>query len=306
MSGMSGIQPDPSMIGRIIKPPFAVLPGPAGMFSARANRFAELAESSQLAPYLRFLSGICAVQAELAAALPPAAPISPEQVERARTGAMPPLDRKLLQTSPELRDTISRFLEAVLPLEKPLQAAEALETLRRAPPEILDEMIGNVLADAIPFDALPPHLFLSAAMQVHAARLASTLDPERLVPVETGICPVCGGPPAGSVVSGRLGMENSRYGCCAFCGTQWNEVRIKCLACGSTKGVGYKSAEGEEDASIKAETCDTCRSWVKILYQSRNPSLEAIADDVGSLGLDLLMQGTEYRRAGFDPFLIGY
>jgi FdhE protein len=143
-------------------------------------------------------------------------------------------------------------------------------------------------------------------MQVHAARLASTLDPEQLVPVETGICPVCGGPPAGSVVSGRLGMENSRYACCAFCGTQWNEVRIKCLACGSTKGVGYKSAEGEEDAVIKAETCDTCRSWVKILYQSRNPSLEGIADDVGSLGLDLMMQGTEYRRAGFDPFLIGY
>lgn len=306
MSGMSGIQPDPSMIGRIIKPPFAILPDPAGMFLARANRFAELAESSQLAPYLRFLSGLVGVQAELAATLPPAASIPAEQVERARTGAMPPLDRKLLEKSPELRDTIARFLEAALPLEKPPQAAEALEALRRAPPEILDEMIGNVLADSIPFDALPPHLFLSAAMQVHAAWLAATLEAERLAPVETGLCPVCGGPPASSVVSGRLGTENSRYACCAFCGTLWNEVRIKCLACGSTKGVGYKSAEGEEDAVIKAETCDSCRSWVKILYQSKNPSLEGIADDVGSLGLDLLMQGTEYRRAGFDPFLIGY
>ncbi|MDB5379034.1 MAG: fdhE [Rubritepida sp.] len=306
MSGTSGIQPDPSMIGRMIKAPFAILPDPAGMLLARAHRFAELAESGELAPYLRFLSGICTVQAELAATLPPPTPIPPEQVERARTGSMPPLDRKLLQTSPELRDIISRFLEAVLPLEKPAQAAEALEMLHRAPPEILDEMIGNVLADAIPFDALPPHLFLSAAMQVHAARLASTLDAERLVSVETGLCPVCGGPPAGSVVSGRLGTENSRYACCAFCGTLWNEVRIKCLACGSTKGVGYKSAEGEEDAVIKAETCDTCRSWVKILYQNKNPSLECIADDVASLGLDLLMQGTEYRRAGFDPFLIGY
>lgn len=294
------------MIGRIIKPPFAILPEPAGAFAARAARFAELAEGHQLAPYLRFLSGLCSVQAELAAALPPATPIPAEQVERARTGSMPPLDRKILETSQDLRDTIARFVEAVLPLAKPPQAAEGLEMLRRAPPEVLDEMIGNVLADAIPFDTLPAHLFLSAAMQVHAARLASTLDAERLVPVETGLCPVCGGPPAGSVVSGRLGTENSRYACCAFCATQWNEVRIKCLACGSTKGVGYKSAEGEEDAVIKAETCDSCRSWVKILYQNKNPSLECIADDVGSLGLDLLMQGTDYRRAGFDPFLIGY
>lgn len=306
MSGFSGVQPDPSMIGRIVRPPFAILPDPAGMFSARAARFAELAEGHQLAPYLRFLSGIAAAQAELAAALPPAAPLPPEQVERARTGSMPPLDRKLLETSPELRDTIGRFLDAATSVHMPPQAAEGLEALRRATPEALDGMIGNVLADSIPFDALPAHLFLSAAVQVHAARLAATLEAGRLVPVETGLCPVCGGPPAGSVVSGRMGTENYRYACCAFCGTQWNEVRIKCLACGTTKGVGYKSAEGEEDAVIKAETCDTCRSWMKILYQNKNPSLECVADDVGSLALDLLMQSTEYRRAGFDPFLIGY
>nr|WP_314076112.1 formate dehydrogenase accessory protein FdhE [uncultured Roseococcus sp.] len=306
MSGFSGLQPDPSMIGRIVRPPFAVLPDPAGLFSGRAERFAELAESSQLAPYLRFLSALSALQSRLAAALPPATPIPPEQVERARAGKMPPLDRKLLEKSAELREVIACFLDEASALDMPAQAAEGLEALRRAPAGFLDEMIGNVLADSIPFEALPPHLFLSAAMQVHAARLASTLDPALLVPVETGLCPVCGGPPVASIVSGRLGTENVRYVGCAFCGTHWNEVRIKCLACGSTKGIGYKSAEGEEDASIKAETCDACRSWVKILYQNRNPSLECVADDVASLGLDLLMRETEYRRAGFSPFLIGY
>ncbi|WP_421988450.1 formate dehydrogenase accessory protein FdhE [Roseococcus sp.] len=306
MSGMSDLQPDPSMIGRIVKPPFAILPDPAAAFTQRAARFAELAESGELAPYLRFLSGLCTVQAELSASLPPPAPLPPEQVERARAGAMPPLDRKLLEKAPELRDTIARFLEAVSALDMPPAAVEGLVALRVASPEGLDEMIGNVLADAFPFDALPQHLFLSAAVQVHASRLAATLEAERLVAVQVGLCPVCGGPPAGSIVSGRLGTENSRYACCAFCATQWNEVRIKCLACGSTKGIGYKSAEGEENAVIKAETCDSCRSWVKVLYQNRNPSLECIADDVGSLGLDLLMQQTEYRRAGFDPFLIGY
>ena len=306
MSGFSAYQPDPSMIGRIVKPPYAILPDPAAMFSQRAARFDELAPGSELAPYLRFLSGLSRIQAEVAAGLPAATPIPAGLVERARTGNMPPLDRKLLEHSAELHETVARFLDASIALEMPRQAEDALEELRRAPAGMLHEMLGNVLADAIPFDALPPHLFLSAAVQVHAARLAATLDPARLVTVQTGLCPVCGGPPAGSVVSGRVGSENSRYACCAFCGTQWNEVRIKCLACGSTKGVGYKSAEGEEDAVIKAETCDSCRSWLKIFYHNKNPSLEGIADDVASLGLDLLMQDTEYRRAGFNPFLIGY
>ena len=41
--------------------------------------------------------------------------------------------------------------------------------------------------------------------------------------------------------------------------------------------------------------------WVKILYQNKDTALEAIADDVASLGLDALMGETSWRRAGFDP-----
>ena len=109
------------------------------------------------------------------------------------------------------------------------------------------------------------------------------------------------------MVVGWQGAEGARYAACVFCGTLWHEVRIKCLACGSTKGVGYKELEGAEQAAVvKAETCDSCQGWVKILHQVRNAAVEPVADDVASLGLDLLMQGTGYRRAGFNPFLIGY
>ncbi|MCK8787114.1 formate dehydrogenase accessory protein FdhE [Roseomonas sp. NAR14] len=314
MSGFSNIEPDPSMIGRLRPAPFALIPDPPVLFRRRAERLAGLAPGHDLALYLRFLERVCATQAELAATLPPPAPIPPEQVERARAGTMPPLDRDALAAAPELRDTVARFLAALSPEGMPAPAAAALAMLREAPEAVLTEMLGNVLADAIPFDALPPHLFLSAAVQLHAARLAAPLDPERLVPVGTGLCPVCGGPPVASVVVGFQGAEGARYAACACCGTQWNVVRITCLACGSTKGIGYKAPEADgtapntldADATVKAETCDTCRSWVKILYQNRNAALEPVADDVASLGLDLLMQGTEYRRAGFDPFLIGY
>ena len=143
------------------------------------------------------------------------------------------------------------------------------------------------------------------------ARLAATLDAGQLVPIRTGVCPACGGRPASSVVTGIMGAEGTRYAACACCQTLWNEVRVHCLACGTNKGIGYQAVEdaGADDKTgplIKAETCDGCGSWVKIMAQNRNPSLDPIADDVSSLGLDLLMRDSAWTRAGFDPFLIGY
>jgi FdhE protein len=82
-------------------------------------------------------------------------------------------------------------------------------------------------------------------------------------------------------------------------------VRIKCVLCGSTKGISYQEREGAAGA-IKAETCEECRSYVKILRQHRNPALDPVADDVASLGLDLLLREKGYRRGAINPFLLGY
>ena len=49
---------------------------------------------------------------------------------------------------------------------------------------------------------------------------------------------------------------------------------------------------------IKAETCDACRNYVKVLHQHKDPDLDPVGDDVGSLALDLLMRDRPYRRAG--------
>jgi FdhE protein len=45
---------------------------------------------------------------------------------------------------------------------------------------------------------------------------------------------------------------------------------------------------------------------VKILYQQKDHALDPVADDVASLGLDLLMRETGLRRGGVDHFLLGY
>ncbi|MFC3060400.1 formate dehydrogenase accessory protein FdhE [Paenirhodobacter populi] len=299
------LKPDPSVIGGVPVAPFALLPEPERLFAKRAARFAFLAQSSNLAPYLSFLGDLTQVQARLVPDLPPPALPDAARIEVARAARMPPIDRQAAIADPVLHETLDRLCAAAAAIDMPAPARQALEAVSLAPREDRDWLLGNVLTDTIPADSVAPHLFAAAAAQVHMARIAATLDVAQLVPIRTGICPCCGGRAATSSVIGLKELENVRYAACATCATQWNEVRIKCLCCGSTKGLSYRSAETAK-ATVKAETCDECQSWVKIFYTLTNPAIEPIADDVGSLGLDLMMKETAYRRGGFDPYLTGY
>lgn len=302
---MTDIKPDPSAIGGVAVAPFVLLPDPGAIFATRARRFAFLAESSRLGPYLAFLGKLAEVQMRLVADLPTLARPGHAQIDRARAGGMPVLDRRALAASPMMDSALTALCEAARGIDMPAPARLALEAVIAADPGERRWLMENVLSDSIPEDSAAPHLFAAAAVQVQMARLAATLAPSELVPVGDGVCPTCGGRPATSSVIGRGELENVRYATCACCATQWNEVRIKCLCCGSTKGISYRSVETHE-ATVKAEVCGECGSWVKILWQARNPSLDPIADDVGSLGLDLMMKDTGLRRGGFDPYLVGY
>ena len=45
----------------------------------------------------------------------------------------------------------------------------------------------------------------------------------------------------------------------------------------------------------------------RVLAENRRARYDyAIADDVGSLGLDLLMKETDFSRGGINPYLAGY
>ena len=77
------------------------------------------------------------------------------------------------------------------------------------------------------------------------------------------------------------------------------------LVAGSTKGIGYQEIEGQTEG-IQAETCDKCGLYVKILQQDGHPELDPVADDVASMGLDLMLRESAWRRGGVNPFLAGY
>lgn len=297
--------------GGVTTPPFAFTPDAAEVFGGRTARFRKLAEDSRLAPYLRFLADLAGVQARLAAVLGPADAPTAGRLAQAKAGAMPPLDRAAIAASPEMAAVLTRFLDAVAAIEMPAQARLALEAVSAATEEERADLLANVLADRIPDDAVAAHLFAAAAAQVEAVRRAAALDAGALRKVSTGICPACGGRPSASIVTAGLKtLEGTRYACCATCATRWNEVRLTCLCCGRTKGVSYRSIGAEDsdgsDAAVKAELCNQCFGWTKVLYQARDAGVDPVADDVASLGLDALMRETQWQRGGFDPFLAGY
>ena len=302
----SAPEPDPSAIGGVPRPPFAILPAdPAALLQRRAARFAALASSERLGPYLSFLAALSGAMAELARRLPPPPPPAAEVLARARGAAMPPLDRAARAEDPPLDATLDGLVVLAAAIDMPPEARLALDAVAEAGAEDRRWLLGNILAGSVPPESIAPHLFAAAAVQVHLARLAGALEAEGLVPLGPGLCPACGGRPVTSSVVSTPAIDNIRYATCGTCATQWNEVRVKCLCCGSTKGISYRSVETTE-ATVKAEICRECDAWVKILYQVKNPALDPVADDVGSLGLDLLMRDQPFRRGGFNPFLAGY
>ncbi|MFD1704983.1 formate dehydrogenase accessory protein FdhE [Methylopila henanensis] len=320
MAGPASIEPTPIDIGAVAKPDFAALPDAGRMFAARAARFAELAPGHPLEAYLRFLAELSEAQHAVQDDLPAPEGPSADALERAFEFGMPPLDRSRFDIGDVAHLTFERLLERARAIAMPEPAAAARDRLIAAGREGREALMTDALETSAGFETLAEHVFASAALQVHFARLAGSLDAARLASVGVGACPCCGGPPVSSLVVSWSKAHGSRYVACGLCGTLWNHVRIKCVACDSTEKIAYQalSADGEtltgetalearrDEAPIKAETCDTCGLYVKILHQHLQPSLDPVADDVASLGLDLKVREAGWARAAFNPYLLGY
>jgi FdhE protein len=305
MSKAGAPRPDPTVIGDVAAPPFVRLPDPSVLFSTRAARFRAVAEDHQLGPYLRFLAALSDCQDRAQGGLPePDMPASDARA-RAREYGMPPLDRSRFVADGALDVTIDRLFLLAATIEMPDSARAALDRAGGADTSVRAAMVRSVLAESIPVEAFADHVYVAAALQVHFARMAARLDAASLVPLADGVCPACGGAPVSSAVVGWLGAHGVRFCACSLCATLWHVVRVKCTLCGSTEGIAYQELDAGP-TEVKAETCENCHGYVKILHQHKNPALDPVADDTATLGLDLLLREGGYRRGAVNPFLLGY
>lgn len=304
MSDVGGLKPG-TILGEVAKPSFAVLPDPSVLFLNRSKRFAALAPSHELGSYLTFLAKVAQAQHDVGQDSPyPTLPPF-DRIGQALEHGMPPVSRTMFEPDEAALAAIDLLLERLAAAEIPGETAAVVEKLRAAPTHERGGRAAAALKDIEPGSDLAQRSLVAAGLQVHFARLASLLDANDLKFVAEGACPVCGSAPATTSVVGWPKAYNTRFCTCSLCATMWNVVRVKCVLCDSTDATTFRSIEGKPD-TVKAETCEKCRGYVKILYQVNDPALEAVADDVATLGLDLLLTEEGWKRGGQNPFLLGY
>lgn len=279
----------------------------ASVFSDRAARLQQLAaDRSPISDYLLLMAQLAVAQSRLVAdVVVPGA--SSKQISSAQAHGMPPLQATAWQRNPLWRDLLAKLLHTVLQAyELPAQAREVMEALLRR--LATDTTTVEAWADALLAEredgvdaASAP--FVMAALQVYWTALAADFN-EADLPVITpqGVCPLCGSLPVASIV--RLGgqAEGCRYLCCSLCATEWHLVRVTCSHCQNTKDISYHNIEDGTEG-IKAESCDQCHTYRKIFYQHKVLGVDAVADDLASLMLDILMGEAGYTRASGNPLL---
>jgi FdhE protein len=290
------------------------LPDREFVFARRAARLRKLAAGSALGDYLQFLAVLVDAQhaalAHLSVPMPTAA-----DIETSGEHAMPPVHAATWPRAPQWRDTLE-CLCATLAAQTgfPAGVSDSISTIRRATPAWIEARATSILEARNEAIDIPVAPLLMAALQVHWVALAAHFVADEVKSLDVpGVCPLCGTLPVASMVCALPPYQGYRYLHCALCATEWHMVRVQCSQCGAVgKDIAYHSVEDvgadkspseEGGAAVRAETCEQCHAYRKILYQEKDTGVEPVADDVASVALDLLLGEAGYHRASGNPLL---
>lgn len=277
------------------------------VFQERADRMRQLAPESPIGDYLIVMAHVADAQhraLQTYTAIPGA---SKEQIDRAQAHGMPPLQATGWRRDAVWFAILSDILQHVqkqpdMP-EAVLAICQSLHTDIIKNPEALEHLADALLArfnDEVDPARAP---FVMAALQVYWTRLGIDFAEGDLPIVSPfGVCPCCGSLPVSSVVRIGGSREGMRYATCTLCATEWHIVRVTCTHCEDTEKIHYHSIEDGSEA-IKAESCGKCNTYRKIFYQNKDQMVEAVADDLASLELDVLMGEEGFFRVNGNPFL---
>jgi len=267
------------------------------VFARRAERLARLADGHSMAGYLQLCAAIARAQQQLFDALAAQA----------------------LHDIAALRELLSRLQQA-LGDTLPAASQQALHCLLALDDDAL-QLAAAQLRDGLPaanpaWQAGLP--LLGAAMQIQAVITARQRDLGSLRPDESSQCPVCHAPPVASVLRRGDSGHALRFACCSQCASEWHISRVKCVSCGNTRQLQYRSlarqdapaptADPKQPHTYRAvqevECCDACQGELKMVSTLLDAQAEAFADDLASLLLDMLAAEAGYGRIGVNPYFV--
>ena len=274
---------------------------PKNLYQRRATRLRELAQDHPLADYLLFAAAIADAQLVLLESMPiPQDPrlqaLSGEQL------ANKPLDVKNWLRDPIWRKLLTALLEKLKPSAND-QIFTTIEWLEKAADSELEELADNILAQEFATISSDKAVFVWAALSLYWLQLVQQIphNAKQESTENLHCCPVCNTAPTASLV--HFGSQQGlRYLHCALCESEWNMVRSQCSNCGQNKELDYWSID-DYMAAIRSESCGSCKSYLKIMFQEKEPKVEVIADDLASLFLDMEMEEKGFMKSGLNPFI---
>ena len=290
--------------GGVKAPEAILLPDPGKRFSGTAIRLEALATSHPMEDWLRFMAKLARAQSAAVARLP--SPTSPEQAafEQAVEARMPPLAADGHRRDAAWRDGLALLLDHFDGSSMPPQMQAVVAGLRARQPIAIEALADEVLHGTVEAADVGPVLYVAAALQVYFTRMAASLSASalRLLP-QRGLCPCCGSTPSAGLVTATGQTPGARYLYCSLCSTAWNHVRTICITCGESRTISLEGIEGDAGI-VKAETCDDCHTYAKMIYLAQDTKADPFADDLASLGLDVLVAEAGWSRHAPNPLLL--
>ncbi len=279
-----------------------LLPVTTTLFADRGDRFAALAKGHSLEDWLRFLGQLSKAQHAALRSLPELPLPDADKLAQARTHGMPPLD--VAERPAAWRDAL-RDIARLVTVDASECSKISLENLSTADDARLEQLADLLVQGDLAADDAAVLPFVAAALQVVFTRLASQLDASQLRKLDAdNVCPCCGSPAVASILRLGSAINNLRYLHCSLCNSEWNVPRAVCTTCGSDKELSLQEIEGAK-GTVRAECCDGCKSYLKIVAQEKDPHVDPVADDLATLALDMLADEAGYERAGPNLLLIG-
>jgi FdhE protein len=290
--------------GGVKAPDALILPDPATRFARSAARLDALSAGHPMTEWLHFMARLAHAQHVVATTLGRFTALTERDVEQAVNARMPPLAADGHGRDPAWRNGLAILLEAFDGRLMPAAAGAAMADLRDRDADAVEATADGFLRQGVDAADAGAALYVAAALQVYFARSAADLPVAslRLLP-QRGLCPCCGSTPISGVVTASGKTPGTRYLHCSLCSTAWVHVRAVCITCGEARALSQRGIEGDSGA-VKAETCDACHTYAKMLYQVRDMGLDPFADDLATFGLDLLVADAGWARHAPNPLLL--
>ena len=290
-------------LGGVKAPQPLILPDPAMRFANTAARLEALSAGHPMEDWLRFMARLARAQ-HAAAEFGPSLKLGQIDVKQAVHARMPPLSADGHRRDASWTEGLGLILDSFDDRDIPAPAREIMVSLRRREADDIEVLADDFFNRGVDAADAGAALYVVATLQVYFTKMAGALTEAslRLLP-ERGLCPCCGSTPVSSVVTSTGQTPGTRYLYCSLCSTAWNHVRAVCITCGQARSVSLKEIDGGSGV-IKAETCDECHTYSKVLYQTKDMKVDPFADDLATLGLDLLVGEAGWSRHAPNPLLL--